>query len=134
MKQKKYLSKLRTRSTCGERPWRVVGKPEQRIRSVRKALAPGEIGRPGEEVSRRQRYPPAARFRLHRPRRCPTTSHGIYSVLLSLLLCYFVLPYSRFQRFLSLLVLQLIYCQTLTKIANLSSERFDQIDKIRSKS
>lgn len=72
-----------------EKGWRVVGKPEQRIRSVRKALAPGEIGRPGEEVSRRQRYPPAARFRLHRPRRCPTTSHGIYSVLLWLLLCYF---------------------------------------------
>lgn len=40
----------------------------EQIRSVRKALAPGEIGRPGEEVSRRQRYPPAARFRLHRLR------------------------------------------------------------------
>lgn len=49
----------------------------EQIRSVRKALAPGEIGRPGEEVSRRQRYPPAARFRLHR---APTTSHKIYFI------------------------------------------------------
>lgn len=49
----------------------------EKIRSVRKAFAPGEIGRPGEEVSRRQRYPPAARFRLHR---APTTSHKIYFI------------------------------------------------------
>lgn len=41
--------------------------PEDPAR-MRKAAAPGEIGRPGEEVSRRQRYPPAARFRLHRLR------------------------------------------------------------------
>lgn len=52
---------LRRRAT------RELSTPEW-IRSVRKALAPGEIGRPGEEVSRRQRYPPAARFRLHRVR------------------------------------------------------------------
>lgn len=61
---------MENRERTGARDSKVVRSGKRRIRCWRKTRAPGEIGRSGEEVSRRQRYPPPARssdYRIQRP-------------------------------------------------------------------